>query len=843
MNEVNTEEKSELFPDFLLLPQDVQDCLLQIKKKPKDTKQVSTAVRAFHSLQKKYANERHLLTPSFYHYILYIVAKKHKHLPTSISLAKFYYELGVMSTLSLRYFLSCFCTNLNQEYLLLQNIWNFLLSGGKIQEFSLESNSPNHLSTLISTSKQTTRHYRKSSDIKSDIPIDKLSFKMFLCCLLERYDLNFEDSSFDQLIIEGDKKLSEKLGYIETVPLHVKVQYVLLHMIKLNVEIDWKHYRVLLFAYIRENKLEALKRLIETLFQSSETYNPLSVFNAEMVPGYSSMTFNVLPQETKPLKNIQRLLSVFLNECSKYKRPEMSKYLLTTLSQFLDSNTKSINTLLNNLIELGEIQALDVFEETKKRFPNHLNIATLAIVIKGYSFFVSRTKDPHIRITLFEKGKQIINVLSELKLKPDEPFLKSYFYFLHTCNPYVDISEGDIKAVTAVMNHWNIAMNDRILVSIMMALCRNSINLSYFTRYLKTAKSINTEIVNWALTTCYYLKRKADSVVLMKYYTTDKANSHYLAPYSAQTFNIYFNIWKSLVLSDQDTHDYPIQKIIDNMETCFEKRTIEPTADLLSSLGSVMIKFMQLNRMDGETMLKKLTTIISKYYPRELIACNPRFISLFLSTVVSGDNVDMNVLNKAIELLETYDEDFLDVVHYTQLLRIINLSPLTSRMKLMKPILDKMAQHKQYPNSITLRMIVEIILKEAPHMRTLIQYILLIMKTRAAMDIEGIDKKVRGVDSLAWIEQLSKLLNEYYEHDTTFSISELLTQPESNNVHSSNSSTHSSQSNQPSGGDGTTQVKPPPLIHPTSALLQKHFQLSSTNLESIHTPFLHKEDL
>lgn len=840
LTEYNSEEKADLQPDFLLLPKDVQDCLLQIKKRNKDTQQVSSAVRAFHAILKRYAHQRHLLTHSFYHSILYIVAKKHKHLPSSVNLAKYYYDLGVMSTLCHRYFLACFCNNLHQEYLLLDSIWKFLLSGGKIQEFSLESSTPNHVATLINTSKKTTKtlYNEKSSDIESEIPIDILSFKLFLCCMLERYDLKFEDSSFDQLIIASDTKLSEQLGYHDTVPLHVKVQYVLLHMIQLNLVIDWKHYRVLLFAYIRENQLEPLKQLIETLFQPSETYNPLSAFDTKMVPGYSSMTFeNVLPQETKPLQNIQSLLSLFLRECSKYKRSEMSKYLLTKLSQFLERNTKAINILLNNLIELGDVQAIDVFDEAKKRFPTHFNIVTLSIITKGYSMFVGRTKDPQLRIMLFEKGKQLINVLSELKLKPDEAFLKSYFYFLHTCSPYVDISDNDVKAVIAIMNEWNIAMNDRIVVSIMMALCRNSISLDYFRKHLKTAKTLNTEILNWALTTCFYLKRKADSIVLMKYYTTDKTSSRYLAPYSVQTFNIYFNIWRSLVLSDQETPDYPIQKIIDNMNICFEKGTIEPTVELLSNLGSVMVKFMQVNNVDRESMLKKLTTIISTYYPKELMASNPRFISLFLSTVISGGSVDMNVLNKTISLLESYDENFLDVVHYTQLLRIINLSPVDSRMKLMKIVLDKMAQHKQYPNSITLRMIAEIVLKEAPHMKTLLQYILLVMKTRAVMDIEGVDKNVRGADSLAWIEQLSKLLNDFYEQDVTFPISELLTQPES----TSGSGDNTNQQQVKPSQEQSKQPQQPQqqIIHPpTSSLLQKHFQYSS-NLESIHTPFLH----
>src|SRR3989338_7358886 len=118
------------------------------------------------------------------------------------------------------------------------------------------------------------------------------------------------------------------------------------------------------------------------------------------------------------------------------------------------------------------------------------------------------------------------------------------------------------------------------------------------------------------------------------------------------------------------------------MENCFSEGSLEPSEDLLSSLGSVLIKFYEKKDIRGEALLKNTMSIIAKYYPNEMIVSKPKLVSLALSSVIGKGVVDVNLLEKTVAMLETYDESFFDTIHYTQLLRIVNLSNTPNRWRL-----------------------------------------------------------------------------------------------------------------------------------------------------------------
>ncbi|EFC46012.1 predicted protein [Naegleria gruberi] len=734
--EVDNSEKieelsSEKLPDFDSLPKPVQEYLMKISENP-EQQRVSFAMRAMHSILKQYENNLSVLTPSFYNIIAFNVARKHKHLKSTIKLIELFEDLGVMSPLLHRYAIICMTDSSNIGQTPLGEVWKFLF--------------------------------------KYDFTPHPESFRKFLIALI---DHGMEDSSFDKIIFEMDPEASQKYG--NKLPVHVKIRFVLIHMVKYDISLTWKHYRPLVLALIRENQKDLITTFFETLYSNNRVYenseySPFEAISASSVPGFSHLNIEKdgkpYHQPLWPLRKTGKiqLISLFVKECSASKLSDVAQYIFKKTTKYVSVDTKSINAILNTMIESNDIHVFDLYNEFKRAYSPLINIATITIMLKGYTKFIGLTTDSSLQVLLYKQGSELQQQVQDLKIHTDKSYFKNVMWFYHACNSFIDVDMNNVENLLRFMRKCGIRADDDFTVYIMMALSNSPDGISFFKKYASKANPIDVNILNWALKTSLNTECFEDSVDILSYLGSERDS--YVVCYNEETFKICFNIWKKLILVGKPD-EFPIHKVLQDMEKCFANNTLEPTEDLLSFLGSVLLKFYESKNIVGEDLLKNTMTVITKYYPSELIVTKPKLVSLALSSVIGKGSVDINLLEKTVTMLETYDENFFDTIHYTQLLRIINKSNTPNRWKLMRIILQKMTNTKKHPNLVTLQTIVEIILKEMPHMYTLLLQILSIMKNRLIFDSEATEVHVRSKQQLSlWLEEVTDLISKVRDQET-----------------------------------------------------------------------------
>ena len=750
-NSVTSKPSDKLKPvlpsgDFLALPEQVREALVNIpSKSPSEI--VPVAMSTLHSIMINVDNK--LLTSAFYGYISYHVSKKQKHFKSTAYLSNLYNQKGVITTQMVEHFVSALCSSTNREHIPIGKIWNYIMSKGRL----------NLMDDDVIITEGTTPEY--SDEI----------FRDFMNCVLERHELDKDDVSLDAIIIKSDPKMAKKLGVTTRLSLTEKIQYIVLTMVKLGITLSWKHYRVLLLAYIKENRLDKMNIFCNHIFtrkvEPRSYYSPVSAIDGTNVIGFGPLQIKHTYKQS--LTFIRSTLKIdfirnLLDACAQHSRANIAYYLFLKTSSVLDLDSKTVNSLLNSMIESKDMAVLEVFKGLREKLPEKCNAATLTIMLKGYSLFIERTEDTEVKQKLYEDGISLISLLDVLNVEPDAVFIKSLLLFYNYCNSFVDIGRKELEKVEKLMSKFEIPMTIQLMVASTMALSRSVECFGIFDHYISTTQRVDVRMVNNVLTTCLNLNHIKKATTMLEYLTT-KPNDPYLATYNEDTFVILYQIWKLSIISEKEDQ-IPIHKINEDMETCLSSNIIQPTDRLLSVIGSSLIRYMEINNVLGETMLKNLVNIIMRYYPRELISTNPRIISLFLKTVVGNNQVDTNLLEKTILLLESFDEKQLDTVHYTQLLRIVNMSSSLNRLKLMKIILQKMANAQQYPNLVTLRMMVEILFKEAPQHYSLISYILSAMHSRMSLDREGIEKNVKDKSLPTWLAEAGHILTELQRKDT-----------------------------------------------------------------------------